>query len=131
LEEEIIMQDGRGSNLNINCSVNYLNVFFSPSFRETSQPAVYNSAAHKLKRITIGEVTEIGLKLTEEIPLNSTLWKPSVILTKYQAWYYVTVIFLHLIPGLLIDGLIKLGGNKPLYVNMHCIIYVHIYSYIL
>jgi hypothetical protein len=88
---------------------------------------VYNSASHTVKRITVAELSETGLKMTEEIPLNSILWKPSVIITKHQAWYYVNVIFLHLIPGLLIDGLIKLSGNKPLYVNIHCIIYVHIY----
>jgi len=75
----------------------------------------------------MADVMEILLKTIEEIPLNSTLWNPSLIMTKYQVWYYVTVIFLHLIPGLLIDGLIKLSGNKPLYVNMHCIIDVHIY----
>jgi len=118
---------GRGRILIINCSVNYLNVFFSPSFSETSQPAVYNSAAHKLRRITTADVTEIGLKLAEEIPLNSIMWKPNVVMTKYQAWYYVNVIFLHLIPGLLIDGLLKLSGKKPLYVHINCIIYVHIY----
>jgi fatty acyl-CoA reductase len=88
---------------------------------------VYNSAAHELKRITIADVSKIGLKLAEEIPLTSIMWKPSVIITKYQAWYYVTVILLHLIPGLLFDGLIKLSGNKPMYVNIHCIIYIHIY----
>jgi hypothetical protein len=88
---------------------------------------VYNSAAHKVKRITIAEVNEIGIKLAEEFPLSSIMWKPAMHLTKYQAWYYVNVIFLHLIPGLLIDGLIKLSGNKPLYVNIHCINYIHIY----
>jgi len=121
------MQDGRGWILNINCSVNYLNVFFSSSFRETSQPAVYNSAAHPIKGITMADLIEISLKSTDEIPFNSIMWKPSLMTTKYQVWYHVTLIFLHLIPGLLIDGLIKLSGNKPLYVNMHCIIDVHIY----
>jgi hypothetical protein len=75
----------------------------------------------------MGGVNEIALKMNEEIPLNSVMWKPSVLTTKYRAWYYVNVIFLHLIPGLLIDGLIKLSGNKPLYVHIHCTIYVHIY----
>ena len=127
MEEEISMQDGRGWIVNINCSVNYLNVSFSPSFSETSQPAVYNAAAHEVKRITIADVSKIALKMGEEIPLTSIMWKPSVVMTKYQAWYYVNVILLHLIPGLLIDGLIKLSGNKPLYVNIHCIIYIRIY----
>jgi len=121
------MQDGRGWILNINCSVNYLNVFFSPSFRETSQPAVYNSTAHTIKGIKMADLSEINFKLVEEIPFNNIMWKPGAITTKYQAWNYVNVIFLHLIPGLLIDGLIKLSGNKPLYVNMHFIIDVHIY----
>ena len=88
---------------------------------------MYNSAAHKLKRVTVADVNEIGLKVAEETPLSNIMWIPSVIITKYQAWYYVTVIFLHLIPGLLIDGLIKLSGNKPLYVNIHSITYVHIF----
>ena len=66
----------------------------------------------------MAEVNEMGCKANEEIPLNSIMWKPSVMTTKYHAWYYVIVIFLHLIPGLLIDGLIKLSGRKPLYVHI-------------
>jgi hypothetical protein len=104
----------------------YVNILFSPSFRETAQPAVYNAAAHKLKRITLHEVMQIGFKLNEEIPLNNILWKPTGFTTKYQAWYRVNVILFHLIPGLLLDGLIKLSGNKPLYVNTRSIIYVNI-----
>jgi len=120
------MQDGRGYNLNINCSVNYFNVFFSPSFSETSEPAVYNSVIQEPNRFTWGEVNEMWCKTTEEVPLNNIMWKPSaVMMMKYHAWYYVSVIFLHLIPGLLIDGLIKLSGNKPLYVHIHCNFYVN------
>ena len=89
---------------------------------------MYNSSAHKLEMVTTSELCKIGLKTLDEIPLNGTIWKPSVDTTKYSAWYYVNVIFLHLFPALLIDGLLKLSGKKPLCVNMHCIIYVHIYS---
>jgi fatty acyl-CoA reductase len=69
---------------------------------------------------------EIGFKEHEEIPFNNILWKPRVFMTKYQALYRVNVILLHLIPALLLDGLLKLSGNKPLYVNIRCIIYVNI-----
>jgi hypothetical protein len=100
--------------------------FFSPSFSETSQ----HSTAHEMKGITFAKLTEIEVNVAEEFPLNNIMWKPSMIATKYRAWYYVNVIFLHLIPGLLIDGLIKLSGNKPLYVEIHCIIYIYIYIYI-
>ena len=76
----------------------------------------------------MADLIEISFKLAGEIPFNSIIvCKPNLMVTKYQVWYYVNVIFLHLIQGLLIDGLIKLSGNKPLYVNIHFIIYVHIH----
>jgi len=110
----------------MNCSVNYFNIFFFPSFSETSQPAVYNSIAHPIKGPAFGEGINLALKLTEVIPFNNIIWKPSVIVTKYKAWYYVNVILLHLIPGLLIDGLLKICGKKPQYVNIYCVTYVNI-----
>jgi hypothetical protein len=88
---------------------------------------VYNSTAHPMKAITLAGFCETSLKFTEEIPISNILWKPNLHITKYKAWYYVNVIFLHLVPGLLIDGLLKISGKKPLYVNITCIIYVHIY----
>jgi fatty acyl-CoA reductase len=106
-------------------------LFFSSSFSETSQPAVYNSAAHPIKGIKLGDSVETSRKMTEEIPLNGIMWKPNLYITKNQTWHYVNMIFLHLLPGLLIDGLLKLSGNKPLYVNIHCIIYVNIYIFLL
>ena len=87
---------------------------------------MYNSITHPMKGISWGEEMKLAAKLTEEIPLNSTVWKPNTIITKYHAWYYVSVIFLYLIPGMLIDGLLKICGNKPLYVNIHCVIYINI-----
>jgi len=88
---------------------------------------VYNSAAHPIKGITIADWTDITMRLSDKIPLTGIMWKEAMYYTKYKTWYYVTVIFLHLIPGLLVDGLLRLSGKKPLYVNMHCFIYVHIY----
>ena len=113
MQEEIIAQDGRGWILNINCFVNYCTVSFSPPFSETSQPTVYNLAAHKIMRNTNGEFAQMALKTIQEVPLNGIMWKPSTAVTKCQTWYYLNVIFLHLLPGLLIDGLLKLSGNKP------------------
>jgi hypothetical protein len=106
-------------------------VLLPSSFSETSQPAVYNSAVHPIKGITLGEWSEKSLNVTEEIPFNGIIWKPTLHITKNQIWYFMNVIFLHLLPGLLIDGLLKLSGNKPLYVNIHCIIYVNIYIFLL
>jgi len=87
---------------------------------------VYNAIAHPIKRPAFGEGYTLSVKLTEEVPFNSILWKPRLVFTKYQAWYYVNVILFHLIPGVLIDGLLKICGKKPRYVNIHCVIYVNI-----
>jgi fatty acyl-CoA reductase len=75
---------------------------------------VYNSGGHPIKAITLGELTEKGLKLSQEIPMNGIIWNPNVCTIKNQTWYIVNVIFLHLLPGLLIDGLLKLIGRKPM-----------------
>jgi fatty acyl-CoA reductase len=75
---------------------------------------VYNSSSHKLITVTNGEMSKIGFNLVEEVPLNGIMWKPSVVATKYAAWYYVNVLLLHLFPALLIDGLLHLRGKKPL-----------------
>jgi hypothetical protein len=88
---------------------------------------VYNSAAHPIKGITLDDWVKTTLKVVEDIPLNSIMWRPNKHLTKCNTLYYIKVIFLQLLPGLLIDGLLRLCGEKPLYVNIHCIIYVHIY----
>jgi len=79
---------------------------------------VYNSIGHPIKRITFGEHFQLALNLCEDLPFSGIIWSPAVITTKYQAWYYVNVLFFHLVPGLLIDGLLKICGKKPQYVNV-------------
>jgi hypothetical protein len=76
---------------------------------------VYNSAAHPIKGITLGDWIDTMLRLAEEIPLNGIMCKAKLHITKNQTWHYVNTILLHLVPGLLIDGLLRLSGNKPLY----------------
>jgi hypothetical protein len=63
--------------------------------------------------MTAGQMIEIGLKCTEEVPLNGIIWNPNGSMTNSKVWYYLNVIFLHLIPGLLIDGILKFSRRKP------------------
>jgi hypothetical protein len=88
---------------------------------------VYNSGGHPIKAITLGEYFETGLKIFEEIPIDGSIWNPNACIIKNHIWYIANVIFLHLLPGLLIDGLLKLSGRKPMYENIHCTIYVIFY----
>ena len=87
---------------------------------------MYNAIGHPIKGPAFGEGYILSVKLTEEVPFNSILWKPRLVVTKYQAWYYVNLILFHLIPGVLIDGLLKICRKKPRYVIIYCVIYVNI-----
>jgi hypothetical protein len=79
----------------------------------TTEPSVYNSSADKFITFSLGQMIKIGLKCTEEVPLNNILWKPNATVTKCKVWYHLNMIFLHLIPALLIDGFLKCIGRKP------------------
>jgi hypothetical protein len=74
---------------------------------------VYNSSADKLA-LTSNQILKMGIKLSEEVPLNNIMWKPRAFFTACKVWYHLNVIFFHLIPALLADGIFKLCGRKPL-----------------
>jgi hypothetical protein len=74
--------------------------------------SVYNSSTDKLT-LTSNQVLKMAIELSEELPLNGVMWKPNAFFTACQVWYHLNVIFLHLIPGLVMDGFFKLCGRKP------------------
>jgi hypothetical protein len=74
---------------------------------------VYNSTTYKLA-LTSNQILKMGIKLSEELPLNDVIWRPNAFFTASKVWYHLNVVFFHLIPGLVIDGFVKLCGRKPL-----------------
>jgi hypothetical protein len=58
-------------------------------------------------------MSKMAIECAEEIPLNGILWAPKGNVIKCKEWYYLNMIFLHLLPGLLIDGILKFYGRKP------------------
>jgi fatty acyl-CoA reductase len=77
-------------------------------------PTVYNVSSGKRKKITLKSQLDDGLEIIAENPLNNTLWKPHVHITENRLIYFWRMIFLHLIPAILVDSLLKLAGKKPL-----------------
>jgi hypothetical protein len=59
------------------------------------------------------EVMKMGIKFTEDIPFSGVMWNPNAFFTKWHTWYYLNLIFFHLIPGFVIDGFLKLCRRKP------------------
>lgn len=48
-----------------------------------------------------------------EVPLNDVLWYPVGYVTSSYLVHFYNVIFYHLVPALIVDGLLKLIGQKP------------------
>lgn len=61
------------------------------------------------------DLTDMGYKIAEDIPLEGIIWSPCTILTKSYSIYYTLVLLLHILPALSIDGIMKLTGARPMY----------------
>jgi fatty acyl-CoA reductase len=60
------------------------------------------------------KLTDLGLEVTAESPLNNILWKPYVYITDNKTVYFWRMILVHLIPAVLVDSLLKLIRKKPM-----------------
>ncbi|XP_043285674.1 putative fatty acyl-CoA reductase CG5065 [Venturia canescens] len=92
----------------------------------TKDPSVhvYNCSSADTKNITLQELINMGLKYNEQIPLEGCLWKPSTIRTNEKIVYYILMLFLHLLPAIFIDGLLKMSGRKPTLVKLQRKVYI-------
>ncbi|XP_029038094.2 putative fatty acyl-CoA reductase CG5065 [Osmia bicornis bicornis] len=82
----------------------------------TKDPSVhvYNCASYQVRRIVNQELVSMGLRINEKIPLEGTIWYPRTLLTSNRFIHYVMTLFVHLLPALAIDGVLKLSGRKPM-----------------
>jgi fatty acyl-CoA reductase len=83
-------------------------------FSNFTEPTVYNIASNNIKTIPLGAMVEMGIALSKEEPLSNILWIPRASMIRNRTWYFWNVIFFHLIPAVLVDGLFKLRGRKPM-----------------
>ncbi|XP_066587954.1 fatty acyl-CoA reductase 1-like isoform X2 [Prorops nasuta] len=85
---------------------------------------VYNCASNNIKSISMEELIAIGLYYNERIPLDGIIWHPAVTITRCRVYYYLLVLLTHLLPAVLIDGLLKLSGRKPMLVRLQRKVYI-------
>jgi len=60
------------------------------------------------------QIIDMGKAIQDETPLDKMLWAPGGGLTRCRMLNYIKVIFLHLLPALMIDVILKMKGQKPL-----------------
>lgn len=75
---------------------------------------VYNCASSGLVSTRWGQITDMGIGLAEDIPMDNMLWPPGGAPNKCRAWNFTKTIFTQLLPAILIDFVLMAKGTKPL-----------------
>nr|XP_026483536.1 fatty acyl-CoA reductase 1-like [Vanessa tameamea] len=94
-------------------------------FEPTDDVEVYNCSTSHMKTMTIGEIVDFGKNsIAREIPLEGMLWFVGGSVTRSKLEYYLKVLFLHLLPAVLVDLVLRIIGSKPMLVKLQRRIYV-------
>ncbi|XP_073965240.1 fatty acyl-CoA reductase wat-like [Choristoneura fumiferana] len=78
-----------------------------------SEPPIYNYVSSVENRITWGEFMHHNLSAIENNPFSNAVWYVSLTLHRSAFMNQLYIIFLHLLPGALVDGLAVCLGRKP------------------
>ncbi|KAF3420113.1 hypothetical protein E2986_08324 [Frieseomelitta varia] len=84
---------------------------------------VYNGSSYQIHHISIKEMVKLGLQLNEQAPLEGIVWYPQVILTPNRTLHYVLTLFMHVLPALIIDEILKVIGRQPMLLKIQKTIY--------
>ena len=84
---------------------------------------VYNASFYEIRRVCQQQMIEMGFAVTETAPFEGIIWYPRTTLTGNPFYYNLLTFFLHLLPALFIDGLLKLRGREPMLLKIHKQVY--------
>lgn len=76
--------------------------------------SVYNCSPTTIQNISYRILAETGFEISRVIPLDNIVWAPSCIVTKNRYLHFIKVIFLHLLPAIILDKVLKISGKKEL-----------------
>nr|CAD7449905.1 unnamed protein product [Timema bartmani] len=80
----------------------------------SQEVAVYNCSTTEVRTLSLSEVLSRAYSFNLEIPVDKPLWYPSGFVTKHNSIFQIGVIFLHLLPAIIFDIVLKIYGQKPL-----------------
>ncbi|KAI5725359.1 hypothetical protein M8J77_014481 [Diaphorina citri] len=80
---------------------------------------VYNYVSSPQKPINLGEFQEYSQRYGLCWPTIRAIWYYSYLPTKSKLVYFFLDLFLHLIPGMVLDSLLVLNGQKPLLLKIY------------
>ena len=85
--------------------------------RDTNQKltvSFYNSSNNGMKNVNAETLIDISRKIWNECPFDNVLWYPNTKITKCYYNYFFQMIIYQLVPALLVDGILKLMGERPM-----------------
>lgn len=90
--------------------------FFGPERDELSlrNLKVCNVNADLNYAICTKQTIKLGKELIEDIPISNPLWYPGGNMTSCKYNYFLQLIFLHLLPALLVDLILRIAKYKPM-----------------
>uniref|UniRef100_A0A182NNE7 Fatty acyl-CoA reductase n=1 Tax=Anopheles dirus TaxID=7168 RepID=A0A182NNE7_9DIPT len=80
---------------------------------------VYNSAAEPKKTITYGTMLYDGKVLFDRVPLSNMLWAPGGTTTSNKYLFYLIFFCCQLLPALIVDGILRIGGKAPFLLKLN------------
>ena len=96
-------------------------LFFRRSYKSVSRdashrlnPSFYNGSNNDVNNTTIQTLVDLGTKIWKDSPYDNVLWYPNPKITKCYYNYVFQMLMYQLIPALLIDGMLKLMGERPM-----------------
>ncbi|KAJ3639231.1 hypothetical protein Zmor_003911 [Zophobas morio] len=87
------------------------------TYKDTNQKltvSFYNSSNNGMKNVNAETLVDISRKIWNECPFDNVLWYPNTKITKCYYNYFFQMIIYQLVPALLVDGILKLMGERPM-----------------
>lgn len=75
---------------------------------------VINASADLRYSVTMRKMVDYGKGIVDRVPLKNPLWYPGGDITASKLNYFIQILFIHLIPAIFVDTILKLTGNKPM-----------------
>ncbi|GLV46143.1 uncharacterized protein CBL_10788 [Carabus blaptoides fortunei] len=96
------------------------------ALRAPTVPEVLQCTSYSVDwiRPNLEVLTSLALEVQREFPLNDIVWYPSTNVTTSTTICYVRTVLFMLLPSLLVDGLLKVSGRKPILTRLQKRMYV-------
>lgn len=84
-----------------------------------SPPAIYNLVPHPKNPFKSADFVNYGNRHRLIYPLENSIWYPFAIAITTPWLYNLAIIFYHLLPGYILDMLLRLQGKKPRLIKLY------------